>query len=274
MVDDSSRLHVTGVVLGVGAPNDCRDGKKTMCAIVLSDQLGLIRIYPIDAAHQFKVWSRVALSIERHAKDNRHESYRLVTYLVTGCIELPEEKREILNACILKSGGDDPCAYQNKLKKSIALVKLRWGSVSAALDQRTPEIAKDDEEFNWIVTQAKHWNKPYIVWTSEQGVKHTTHLVGREVYEGLRKNPETPWNIFNNMRLNVPDYEAWLLLGNMRDRRNVWVGVHLHRLKKSALPSTACFFTIRDGKPDAWPYCEQETSNVRVVEKQLTLFTT
>lgn len=215
----------------------------------------------------------VSMQVERHDKDNRAESYRLCDYTVTGEVSNTEMKRDILDACILKSGEEDVCSYQNSRRRSIALIKLKWGSTQVSLMQRAPDMAPDDEEFPWVITQGRHWNKPYLIWLSEQGKSHTTHLVGREVYEGLRKNPDQPWNIFNNMRINSPDYEAWLLLGNMRDRRNVWVGVHLHRLKKSALSSTQPFFTIRDGKPDAWPYCEQENSNVNPADRQLNLFT-
>jgi hypothetical protein len=123
------------------------------------------------------------------------------------------------------------------------------------------------------MSQGEHWNKPYLTWRSLQGVRHTTHLLGREVYEGLRKNPTSPWSIFDNMRISDPDFEKWLLLGNMRNKRNVFVGVHLHRLKKNAFGSTPHFLTIRDGRPDAWPYCSQENSNVKVVDNQLGLFT-
>jgi len=262
-----------GIIMGVGAPNICQDGRKTMCAIILSDDLGFIRVYPVSAELVFSVWSVVEVEIERHSKDNRKESYRLTSFRVVGAINNPAQKRATLNECILRSGTKDPIDYQNELRLSIAMVKLQWGNIETALSQRVPDVTADDEECPWVITQGQHWNKPYIQWKSEQGTSHKTHLVGREVYEGLRKNPDQPWNIFNNMRINSPDYEIWLLLGNMRDRRNVWVAPHVHRLKKNASGFTPPFSTIRDGKPEAWPYCVQETSNVSVADNQLALFT-
>lgn len=267
-------MKTSGIILGVGAPNQCADGSKTMCAIVLSEELGLIRVYPIPAELRFCVWSRVELEMDRSASDNRKESYKLQSFNVSNCIEDSETKREILNTCVLRSGTLDPIHYQNERRSSIALVKLSWGNVEIALSQRVPDLGAHNAECQWIVVQGRHWNKPYLQWTSEQGVSHKTHLVGREVYEGLRKNPDQPWNIFNNMRINSPDYEVWLLLGNMRDRRNVWVAPHVHRLKKNAFHSMPLFSTIRDGKPSEWPYCEQADFNASVVDDQLELFTT
>jgi hypothetical protein len=48
----------------------------------------------------------------------------------------------------------------------------------------------------------------------------------------------------------------------------------LHRQKKQIGGSIPLFSVTRNGKPDAWPYCKQETSNVAVVDNQQMLFTT
>jgi hypothetical protein len=123
------------------------------------------------------------------------------------------------------------------------------------------------------MTQQKSWNKPYISWKSDQGSEHKTHLVGREVYEGLRRNPERPWEVFSNMQLNNADFDHWLLLGNLRDRRNVWVGVHVHRLKKtSSLSMLPCCSRI-SGESEGWPYSQQETGNVPIADNQQLMFT-
>jgi hypothetical protein len=270
-------MKATGILLGVGAPNLCRDGRKTMCAILLSDELGLIRIYPLPGNESFPVWSKLHVEIEKSQTDNRKESYKVKYHEVIGHpITCQDQKREVLESCVLKSGLEDCQDFMNAPERrgSIAMVKLQRETLTAAMDMKMPTSAPDDEEFGWIITQAQHWQKPYLSWKSEQGKAHKTHLVAREVYEGLRKNPEQPWNIYNNMQIGNPDWEHWLLMGNMRDHRNVWVGVHLHRLKKSKGGSIPLFSTIRDGKPDAWPYCEQEASNVPVVDNQPLLFTT
>ena len=113
-----------GIVLGVGAPNRTRDGSKTMCAIVLTEDLGFIRVYPIPAEQKFEVWSNVVVAIERTATDNRPESYKLKYFEVHDRIEDRNQKRDILEGCVLKSGTDDPIEYCNSRRTSIALVKI------------------------------------------------------------------------------------------------------------------------------------------------------
>jgi hypothetical protein len=267
-------MKTNGIIMAVGAPNQCRDGRKTMCAIILTQDLGLIRIYPIPASEKFSVWSFVDIDIERSQSDTRHESYKVTDYKVGNIIDDKEEKRRILNRCIIRSGTVDPLQFQNDNLSSIAMVKLPFGTLEFTLSQRIPETRRDDEEHPWILTQAAHWAKPYLSWISEQGTQHKTHLVGREVYMGLQHNADNPWNLFNNLQVNNPDYECWMLLGNMKDRRNVWVAPHIHRLKKNASNSTQPCFSIFDGKQDDWPYSIQAAGNVAVVKNQLQLFTT
>lgn len=268
-------MKIEGIILGVGAPVVCRDGKLTMCAILLSEKLGLVRVFPIPAEKRFPVWATVDCEVERSATDNRNESYKLLSFnIIRDAIQDASYKREILNACILKSGGDDPIDYMNQGKSSIAMVKLEWNDGTEFTLSRREFDCSNDSEYGWISAQSQFPVKPYMTWRSTQGKSHTTHLLGREVYETLRKNTSSPWDLFNNMKVNNPDYEHWLLLGNMKNRRNVWVGVHLHRLKNDLSGSIPLFSTITDGKPSGWPYCRQEEANVPFVGNQQLMFTT
>lgn len=267
-------MTTSGIVLAVGAPNLCRDGSKTMCSIILSNELGLIRVYPIPAHLVFEVWSVVSVDIERTNSDNRAESWKLINFNITGKVSKADEKRALLDSCCLNSGFTDPIDFQNENRASIAIVKLDYGSITTSLSERIPDVSSGDEEYGWISAQCAHWNKPYITWTSKQEKTHTTHLLGREIYEGLRKNPENPYAIFRNIGLHVPDFERWLVVGNMKDRRNVWVAPHIHRLKKNAFASIPLFSMIPDGRPAGWPYCKQEDFNASAADNQLALFTT
>ena len=264
--------EVTGIIMGVGAPNESRANGKTMCAIILTRELGFIRVYPIPASDAFPVWGSVDLCLSKGG-DPRDESYKLESFNVTGKVECSESKREILEAACIKSGMDDPMKYQNTRRKSIFLVKPTWGDVEVTLSQKVPDISPDDDECGWIVTQGRHWLKPYLKWESDQGCEHTSHLGGREIYEGIRNNPHKPWNLMDNIQIMNPDFEHWMLMGNMKNKRNVWLCVHLHRLKKSTSGSTPLFSHPIIGEDTAWPYSEQQTSNVEVVDNHPTLFT-
>lgn len=71
-------IHISGVVLAKGAPNRTQDGRTTMCSIVLSDELGLIRLYPLSVIgnQEVKVWTRIRCEVIRSQKDNRAEAFR------------------------------------------------------------------------------------------------------------------------------------------------------------------------------------------------------
>jgi hypothetical protein len=263
------------IILGKGAPNICKDGSKTMCCIGLSSQYGLIRLYPLSVTQDgdVKVWSKLRIAMEKRS-DSRAESYRLVDHQFLGLIDSRDDKSEILNSCCLKSGIEDPITYQNKKQASICVVKP-INRIGTLLEPRDVEDSSDaDESEFWVRPQCSFPYKPFIKWTSIQGGSHTSHLVGQEVYCGMLNNSQSPHRIFENMRVGDPDYEHWLVLGNMRSRRNVWVVVHLHRLKKT-LSTIPLSFTTTDGAKDAWPYLSQEGRNASDVDRQLRLnFTT
>jgi hypothetical protein len=265
-------MKTQGIIMGVGAPNDSSKHGKTFCAIVLTSDLGFIRIYPIRADLRFPVWGMVSLDIEK-GSDPRAESYKVNGFEIGAAITESSIKREILDRAVLKSGMNDPMAYQNENRRSIFLVKSNWSKMEASLSQKEPAFTSADEEFGWIVTQGKHWLKPYIKWTSDQGKTHTSHLGGREIYEGLRNNPQNPWQLMNNIQIMNPDYEHWLLMGNQKDRMNVWLCVHLHRLKKSISGSTPLFSHPVIGNDSAWPYNKQADSNVEIADGHPMLFT-
>lgn len=264
-------VTATGIVLGKGAPNLCRDGRKTLCAIVLTESLGLVRVYPLDVTDEISVWSSIEMKLDRSTSDNRGESWKLLEARQLSLVTDHHEKRCILDSCVLKSGDRDPIEYQNERRKSIAMVKgFRLGTELPTREEFSDEnVSETDHELQpWVVVQSQMPQKPYITWQSLQGVKHRSHIVAQEVYLGLLKNPTAPSNVFNNMRIYDNDYDKWILLGNMRDRRTVWVAVHVHRLKKTTQRTMLASLPIQDGKPAGWPYCEQEDFNAKPAAKQ------
>jgi len=207
-------VDVDAVILAKGAPNRCRDGRTVMCAIALSESVGLIRIYPLSITDHgdVSIWSKLYLSIERSRTDQRPESYKLIKCQASGSIESREEKSELLNACILKSGESDPIDYQNDRRKSIAIVKSD-SHVGASLIPResSGEISAGTDEDGFATTQCEFPFKPYIEWKSIQGKFHRTHLVGQEVYMGMLRNQSTPFRVFENLHIGDRDYVHWLI---------------------------------------------------------------
>jgi hypothetical protein len=82
--------------------------------------------------------------------------------------------------------------------------------------------------------------------------------------------------LWSNTRIEDIDYTKWLLLGNTKDKRNVWVVVHVHRLKKTTEQHTLASCSISDGRQSGWPYLPLEELRARRVAStgQQLLFTT
>lgn len=271
-------MEIKATILAKGAPNRCKDGRTVMCSIAVSESHGLIRLYPISITEHpdLSVWTSAVFHVEKSTKDSRDESYRLTSYSVEGKMTDRYKKRDLLNACVLKSGEVDPIDYQNEACKSIAIVKC-FGCLGASLIPR--EICSDinagTDEDGFAMTQSEFPFKPYIEWTSIQMKQHRTHLVGQEVYEGMRRNASTPFRIFENLHVGDQDYEHWLVIGNINGRRNVWVCAHAHRQKKiPQLPMLESYLT-GDGSQSGWPYLKQEEFNAKPAEAQMQFnFTT
>lgn len=270
-------IQINGTVVAKGAPNRCKDGSTKMCSIVVSDELGLIRLYPLTVSgnKDIRIWSRIRGEVRKSNTDQRTESFRVVDVEPIGSIDEPRAKSELMNSCVLRSGYVDPIEYQNQRRLSICVVKSEF-ALGAELEARTEVDSEPviDSEDAWVMSQADFPFKPYIKWRSVQGTSHRTHICSQEVYMGMKHNASSPFRIFENLHVGDADYEHWLILGNMRDRRNVWVIAHMHRQKKIA-SATNISSLIFDGDEKNWPYSQQEEINARTVEPQKTFsFTT
>lgn len=257
---------LSGIVLGVGCPVKSKTQGKSMCAIVLGD-CGLFRIYPIDGKTKLPVWSRVNVKVQKkdNDTDRRVESWRLIDLEIQKDTALDAgEKRAILNRSTLLSGAQDPIDYQNENKRSICIVRPE--SLGGGVK---PQRASYDD--GWLYSQDMSHNKPYLNWQSHQGKQHESHIVSREAYTTMMKNPDNPYSYYTNLHIGDPDWNFWLVMGNIVKFKNVWVVVHVHRLKKTTGLSIPLYCDPISGKPDVWPYSMQQDGNAPVAGAQLLM---
>jgi hypothetical protein len=210
------------------------------------------------------------VTLIRSKKDNRDESYKLVSVNEhKRVISCSNEKRLILNRCVLRSD-EDPIELQNRKRLSIALVKPNQSGMILSLENRDPSETEE-----WFFASQNMPVRAYMSWVSNAGKEHKSHICSHEVMEGLRKNLSNPWDVFNNMKVIERDYEKWLLLGTMANRRSTWLIVHVHRLKKTTGQITKQSSWTEDGRLEGWPYLNKEARFARrvVQERQGYLFT-
>ena len=220
---------MSGVIVGIGGPNRTVDGRIVQCCIALSKEFGLVRLFAEFGCimRAVSLWEEVKVSAIKTSKDVREESWKLLSIEVVGKIECRHEKRSILNSMVLPCGSEDPIEYQNARRLSIAVAVPVKKTLSATMKSQDSEDTEDG-----FVAQCNQSNRAYIDWESCSGARHNHACVGHEVFEGLRKQPSAPMRVFENMHTHDQDWDKWLVLGNTQ-HRNVWVIVHVHRLKKT-----------------------------------------
>ena len=261
-------MILRALILGKGAPNRCRDGTATMCAIALTRELGLIRIYPLNVRQsEVKVWSVCDLECELNHKDRRRESWKILAARVVGSVDDRADRAAILDACVLDSAFGDPIHHQNANCASIAVVPATVTAQIVARGHFSDGPSDEQSADSWIMCQKEFAHKPMIRWRTENGGEHESHVVAQEVYEFIRVNPLDPARVFSNLQLTNPDYHHWLVVGNMRDRRNVWVVVHVHRMKKPVIASTGSYFATPSPDNTDWPYWSHEAAALRFAEE-------
>jgi len=269
--------EIEATILAKGAPNLTSDGRKVICSIAVSETHGLVRFYPLHVTEHksIKIWTKAVFRCSRGKKDTRRESWRVDDYEITGAVESPQDKRDVLESCILHSGTVEPVAYQNEQRASIAIVKPH-GLIGAELQPRheLKQFNESEDEDGFAMVQANFPYKPYVTWYPVQRDPQTKdplrmQLVGQEVYEGMRKFSSTPFRVFENLRIGDVDYEHWMILGNINNRRNTWVVAHLHRQKKVQQADMLSSLWTTDGRREGWPYLMQEEGNARDAGPQM-----
>jgi hypothetical protein len=271
------------IILGRGSPNKTKDGRKTLCAIGLSKEIGLVRVYPVNAeARQFRLWNRIKVKLKKNEKDNRPESFYLdhdfysqpSQIKVVETIKDSADKLQILDSCELQSGETDPIDFCNQNKMSIALVRPEknqiWGVVKPNDRQRNDR--PEDGEQEWLPTQEQAPFIYQIGWQSIQGKNHTQSVVSFEFHEAQRKFEATPYALLDNAKISSKDYQKWFLLGNQNNKRNSFLIVHVHRFLEHDQGFMLPCCDILSGNPAGWPYFVTGGRNVKNVGPQMDLF--
>jgi hypothetical protein len=265
-----STVKTTGVLMGKGAPNRQKTGRIVQCAIVLTPDLGFIRIWPLHPVEHKKItiWSVVSLELEKTTHDNRDESYLLKSIIKTGEMSDRIEKEKTLDRCCLKSGSTDPQFFQDANRKSIYLVKPEQILEHSICHNEVDPLSAQEcpEEDGWIQDQNHRPIRAVVKWKSMQGSQHCLGVVAQGVCEYLRKYPHQAMRVFENLHLMDLKFDKWFLCGNQKDRRTSWVIVTAFCLKKTEKPNTPLFLPMFDGAGEDWPYLKQGAGNVKTAE--------
>lgn len=232
------------VVLGKTRPEERRtDGRTFVCSAAWHPDHGLIRVYPLAMRGAPSDWSICDVTLERNPRDSRSESWRIAgirageehnrinnRFRVVGTVPKPD-RAALLDGLVTPSISD-----ANSQRRSLALInpsraRIEW----TAPDSRDPVDMAQLALFETEIGQGRKFDRiPRLVFADSHG---THHLQLRE------------WGLFELIRHRGIDYAAdaaesavrlgpgsTLLVGNMANRRNVWLVIKVLNLGGAQLP--------------------------------------
>jgi len=231
------------VILGRGAPDVLKDGRVAICVAGWSRTLGFIRIYPTRLTSPLQQWSIVSVRVEKNPTDSRRESWKIVgsasdwdrldeNIRVLGSLDRDERKTlvpTLVSGCV---------STLNESHVSLGIVRpseLR-GYLSAREDvdhtvQRTllgGSVPKT--KINYPLRPRAQYRCGEC--HAENG--HDQQIIEIGCYEWFRKNPGKEAQVFENLRMNDPEYEKYLLVGNQANHRTSYLVIGVIRWKRAA----------------------------------------
>lgn len=233
------------IILGNAVPDEISDNRKTVCTAGYSEELGLIRIYPVPPDAKLNRWEIVGLNLERNPRDTRDESWKIkdsksnwdrLKYSIRrgGKLANREHQLQLLDLMMNKYGVN--CISElNEKKKSLgfvdpSIVKYYFAERSK-VDDTVQTTLFNDEPF---LTIGNYHIQPRLVYTCpECTVKgfHDQQILEWGAYEYMRKNPVKYENIWANLNLDNEQYKKRLLVGNQALHRNSFMVISIFRNK-------------------------------------------
>ena len=254
------------VVLGAAVPEQTKNNGKTVCVAGWAEDLGLVRIYPCRADYGIKRWSRLRnIQVNRNPKDSRIESYKLNSersFELGKDIESPEEKTELLDNI------SQDCVYHvrdNML--SLGLIKVN-GQIDCVIEEnpsfsKQQHISKTVQDDRWLMTKQDFPVQPKFKFfcgekcESQKG--HNLTVIEWGGFEWMRKSPNKIGNLGDNWKINNPNFNIYLLIGNVARHKNSFIIISVIPVKKADHSTLALFPDIQRQKKNTGRYTIQQS---------------
>jgi hypothetical protein len=237
------------LVLGNAVPDIISDSRITVCTAGYSPTLGLIRVYPVPVVSNMRRWNIVKVPLERNPKDTRPESWKIqgsksewerIAYKIElkGKLRDKDEMLATLDTLTSKFGVD--CVETlNDRKASFGFINPQ--SISGAFEKRSDHEEDIQATLNGAVpflTIKNYPLKPVASYRCSPSCRarkgHKQQIMEWGVFEWMRRNPDKPDKVFENLHIGEEGYLRSLLVGNMALHRNSFMVISIFRFK---LPS-------------------------------------
>ena len=234
------------IILGRACPEEIRNGRRAICTAGFSPKLGFIRIYPTRWDMPLRRWSIVKVPVEKPITpryDGRPESWKIVGskkewHRLSEKIEVigeypkrkrPELIRRLVDNCILD-------IYESGRTLGIIKPKI-LGYYFEKQEDFKPFMQKTLDGRFRIRVKEEFPIEPRIKYKcsgcrAKRGF-HDQQLLEWGVYEWLRKYPDKAEQVWENLRLDDPEYEKFFFVGNIYQRPTAFIIISILRFKKT-----------------------------------------
>ena len=245
------------IVFGHGAPNRIKkiNGQQGRCVCLWSEEKGFVRIYPVPYGYVHD-WDIIDVEVRMPTNDRRENSYVVYNYEnewnnLSKRIFVHKEKNR--NGKIVKKTipraqkielarklSKDVFSTIRDSKKSFGLIKPsalklvlksnREKSEGQTLLNCDEYLIMDQKDFAWM---------PYLEYSCDENCTskhpHRQKIVEWGAYQFMRKNPnlrEYCEKLSDNYYINDPNWEHYILIGNIRSYPTTYVVIKILRFKK------------------------------------------
>jgi hypothetical protein len=233
------------IVLGRGCPEEISDGRRAICTAGYSHTLGFIRIYPTRWDSPLRRWNIVRVPVERPITpryNGRSESWKIIGSRREW--DRLSEKIEVIDkyprkdqpALIAKL--EDNCVqdiYESGRSLGIIRPQILEHYFKKQEDVRTFTQQTLDTTFH-VKVKDEFPIEPRVRYKCS-GCKvgrgfHDQQILEWEIYEWIRKNPDKAEQVWENLRLDDPEYEKFFFVGNLYLYPTSFVVISILRFKK------------------------------------------
>lgn len=215
-----------------------RDGREYSCTVGYSPQLGFIRVYPVPL-NGFKRWHKYIIEVEKNNRDTRKESWKLSSMTrIDNFIGI--EKDIILVGKVNKENiismfhhiESPSISRLNEDRKSIGVIKTNqlkpyWDVNKNFVNTAQYNLFEDVSCIETSVFTKDQYLKESRISFYDLDGSHDLQLNDWQYYEYQRKFGAKK----DAFRYINSDKENYVLIGNMYQYRNIWLGLGVYDCK-------------------------------------------
>lgn len=224
------------IVLGRTVPEDSKRYGKRVCLAGVSNDLGVLRIYPTLIESPLRARFGASVEVERNPNDSRFESFKLKDAgdSILSISSSPVVGRQTI-ADWARPLAHKSISELNEQRRSLGFVavrgrphiemKRRNGSVDSLQGELFDEFVRDLASYNGLASGSAYEFAPYLNFADADGV-HSLQFREWGAYEFMRKyhsHADDVAEAISHSRHLLAPGEYFVLIGNMAHRRSVWL---------------------------------------------------